>query len=194
MLKCLHVILYYLNSLHPIETTTHDLFGSAAFKFLHEPPHTKCKEKHCRNEGKRYCDTCGKALKGFVYHCAARDLDLHPCCRNLETKMDIYGEEFRLQDKVSRLCNWWKKRELEGRGSDVQGWAYAWSNKHYYFHVGCVQEMMLEAWQNEGGGGSDDDKSVAAVSKMNLQLQRTSKGNGGKETSIGRCWSQYWGL
>ena len=110
MLKCLHVILCCLNSLHPTETTTHDFFGNAAFKFLHEPPNTKCKEKHCRNEGKRYCDACGKALKGFVYHCAARDLDLHPCCRNLETKMDIYGEEFRLQDKVSRLCNWWKKR------------------------------------------------------------------------------------
>nr|CAN75844.1 hypothetical protein VITISV_005150 [Vitis vinifera] len=73
-----------------------------------------------------------------------RDLDLHPCCRNLETKMDIYGEEFRLQDK----------------------------------------EMMLEAWQNEGGGGSDDDKSVAAVSKINLQLQRNSKGNGGERKQV----------
>ncbi|RVW87069.1 Retrovirus-related Pol polyprotein from transposon TNT 1-94 [Vitis vinifera] len=82
--------------------------------------------------------------RGFVYHCAARDLDLHPCCRNLETKMDIYGEEFRLQDK----------------------------------------EMMLEAWQNEGGGGSDDDKSVAAVSKINLQLQRNSKGNGGERKQV----------
>ena len=44
--------------------------------------------------------------------------------------------------------------------------------------------MMLEAWQNEGGGGSDDDKSVAAVSKINLQLQRNSKGNGGERKQV----------
>ncbi|KAL6327918.1 hypothetical protein AAG906_027329 [Vitis piasezkii] len=92
--------------------------------------------------------------KGFVYHCAARNLDLHPCCRNLETKMDIYGKEF-----------WFKIR--------CQGCAIGERR-------GNLREMMLEAWQNEGGGGSDDDKSVAVVSKMNLQLQRNSKGNGGK--------------
>ncbi|XP_034704244.1 uncharacterized protein LOC117928476 [Vitis riparia] len=92
--------------------------------------------------------------------------------------MDINGEGFRLQDKVSRLCNWCKE------GSRV-GWAYASSNEDYYFHVGCVPEMMLEAGQNEGGDGSgsdddDDGKSVAVVSKMKLQLQRNSKGNGGR--------------
>ena len=171
----------------PTETTTHDFFGNAAFKFHLRPPNSKCKEKHCRNHGRTYCDAFGKAVNGFVYHCAARDLDLHPCCRNLKTKMDINGEGFRLQDKVSRRCNWCKE------GSRV-GWAYASSNDDYYFHVGCVPEIMLEAWQNEGGGGggggsgSDDDddgKSVAVVSKMKLQLQRNSKGNGGRG-------SKYW--
>ncbi|KAL6311850.1 hypothetical protein AAG906_024444 [Vitis piasezkii] len=134
-----------------LETTTHDFFGNAAFKFHLRPPNSKCKEKHCRNHGRTYCDACGKA--------------------------------FRLQDKVSRRCNWCKE------GSRV-GWAYASSNDDYYFHVGCVPEMMLEAWQNGGGGGSgsdddDDGKSVAVVSKMKLQLQRNSKGNGGRG-------SKYW--
>lgn len=162
----------------PSKTTTHDFFGDATFKFLPRPLNPKCKEKHCRNECKRYCDACGKAVKGFVYHCATDNLDLHPCCRNLESKVDIQGVKFWLQDEVSRRCNWCRKRELEGRGSRVQGWAYASSNGDYYFHVRCVPEMMLEAWQNDGG--SDDDKSVAAVSKMKLQLQRNSKGNRGR--------------
>ncbi|XP_034704245.1 uncharacterized protein LOC117928477 [Vitis riparia] len=164
----------------PAETTTHDFFGNATFKFHLRPPNSKCKEKHCRNHCRTSCDACGKDVEGFVYHCAARDLDLHPCCRNLKTKMDINGEGFRLQDKVSRRCNWCGKKKLQGGGSDVQGWAYASSNEHYYFHVGCVPEMMRDAWQNDGGSGNDDDKSVAAVSKMKMQLQRNSKGNRGR--------------
>ena len=166
----------------PAETTTHDFFGNATFKFLPRPPNLKCQEKHCRNKCKSYCDACGKVVKGFVYHCAAHNLDLHPCCRNLETKMDIHGEDFWLQDKVSRRCNWCRKKKLHGRGSGVQGWAYASRNEDYYFHVGCVPEMTLDAWQNDGGSGNDDDddRSVATVSKMKMQLQRNSKGNRGR--------------
>ncbi|KAJ9684974.1 hypothetical protein PVL29_017126 [Vitis rotundifolia] len=94
--------------------------------------HSKCKEKHYKNECKRYCDACGKAMKGFIYHCVAHNLDLH-----------LF--------------------------SSVQGWAYASSNEDYYVAV-----------QNEGGSGSDDDddKSVAEMSKM--ELQHNSKGNEGR--------------
>ena len=51
-----------------------------------------------------------------------------------------------------------------------------------YFHV---PEMMLEAWQNDGGcrgldKEDDDDKSVEEVSKMRLQLLRNLNENEGK--------------
>ncbi|KAK4835561.1 hypothetical protein QYF36_011384 [Acer negundo] len=95
--------------------THHEFYENCTFNFFDQPPGRKC----C----KRYCNACGKPVKGFVYHCKEKDLDLHPCCRNLPRKVEVDNVEFDLRDDglLDKECLWCKKRKLEGSVSGVRG-------------------------------------------------------------------------
>ncbi|KAJ4719866.1 Cysteine/Histidine-rich C1 domain family protein [Melia azedarach] len=142
-------------------TAHHDFFRNSTFKFLHQPP-TKC--SHYCPDCQRYCDACGKPIRGFVYHCKEKGWDLHPCCLKLPNSLSIKNVKFDLSDKVSLKCIWCKKKKLEGTVSGIRGWSYVSKCEEYHFHVYCATEMMLDGWQN---GAFNDDRSLALE---NLEL------------------------
>ncbi|TXG49736.1 hypothetical protein EZV62_025611 [Acer yangbiense] len=89
----------------PKPTTHHALFKNSTFKFFSQSPGGHCE---------RYCDACGKHVRGFVYHCEEQGWDLHPSCVNLPSKLEVDDVEFKLFDKALSKCLWCKKRSLEG--------------------------------------------------------------------------------
>ncbi|KAI9157394.1 hypothetical protein LWI28_021869 [Acer negundo] len=162
------------------QNTHHDFYGSCTFKFFDHPPRTPS------NKCGRYCNSCGKTVKGFVYHCKDKDLDLHPCCRNLPGKLEIDKVEFALRDnELKKKCHWCKKKKLEG--SDCGGWSYVSKCEKYRYHVYCITEMMveelkkgqrkmkvLEEFKNESKNNNnyddDDTSSGLAVALKNRKL------------------------
>jgi hypothetical protein len=154
--------------------THHEFFKGSTFKFYNQSP-GKCCMRNCDN-CRRYCDACGKAINGFVYHCEAKGLDLHPCCRNLKNKICIDGEKFWLSDKVSNKCIWCKKKKLPNSAKGIPGLSYVSKSENYHFHVYCAMEMVLESWNNM----PKDDNICLALENLELPLQRNSSGSSGK--------------
>jgi len=154
--------------------TYHELFKESTFKFYNQPP-GKCCMRNC-DDCRRYCDACGKAINGFVYHCEAKGWDLHPCCRNLENKIYIDGEKFRLSDKASKKCLWCKKKRLPNSVKGIPGWSYVSKSENYHFHVYCAMEMVLESWNNR----PKDNNNCLALENLELPLQpNSSRSRGG---------------
>ena len=84
-------------------TTTHGIFKDFVFKFFKQPPRSKLYSKRT----KRYCNACGKHVKGFDYHCPKKDLDLHPYCLNLIKEFQIDHVKFHHGGTKSKciFCN-----------------------------------------------------------------------------------------
>ncbi|KAK7827336.1 hypothetical protein CFP56_031173 [Quercus suber] len=83
--------------------TIHMIFKDFIFKFYEQPPHSELYVTRT----KRYCNACGKHVKGFIYHCPKEDLDLHPCCLNLKKEFQIVHVKFHLCETKSKckFCN-----------------------------------------------------------------------------------------
>ncbi|TXG49774.1 hypothetical protein EZV62_025649 [Acer yangbiense] len=158
--------------------THHEFYENCTFIFFDQPPGRKC----C----KRYCDACGKLVKGFVYHCEEKDLDLHPCCRNLPRKLEVDKVEFDLRDDgvLDKECLWCKKRKLIGSVSGVRGWSYVSKCEEYRFHVYCATEMvvkefkkdpkkmiLLEGCKNESNNNNNDDDDDDTSSGLDVALK-----------------------
>ncbi|XP_066336903.1 uncharacterized protein [Miscanthus floridulus] len=133
----------------------HPLFGYGKqfeFRFLHEAPSSPV------HEGRRFCDACGDATRGFVYHCSEQDLDLHPCCAALPDRIILDGRAFDLHRKASRPCalcpeNEGRRRWFWAYRCDVDGEAVD-------LHVACLKETARRSWeannrnQDDVGGGA----------------------------------------
>ncbi|KAK7850989.1 hypothetical protein CFP56_043318 [Quercus suber] len=98
-------------------TITHEIFKNFVFEFYKQPPPLELYGKRT----KRYCNACGKHVKGFIYHYPEEDLDLHPCCLNLK-------KEFQIEIEV-----WWYDSECG----------------EYNFQVSCITEIIVEELENE---------------------------------------------
>ncbi|KAK1550947.1 hypothetical protein Q3G72_027461 [Acer saccharum] len=152
--------------------TRHDFFPKSAFKFCLQPP----------GQDERYCDGCGKPVKGFVYHCKEKGWDLHPSCMNLPNKLKVDCVKFKLRDKVLKKCLWCNRRRLEGSVSRIRGWSYVSKCKKYHFHVHCGSEMMLQSWKNESNSNNDQtapDCLALALENLELPIQGRFCGIGG---------------
>ncbi|KAK0592882.1 hypothetical protein LWI29_027171 [Acer saccharum] len=156
-------------------STGHDFFPNSTFKFLLRPP----------GQDERWCDGCGKPVRGFVYHCEEEGWDLHPCCMNLPDKIKVDDVKFKLRDKVLKKCFWCKRRRLEGSVSGIRGWSYVSRCDKYHFHVNCASEMMLQGWKNEFYSNNDyndqtaPDSLALALENLELPIQGRFRGNGG---------------
>ncbi|KAK0591454.1 hypothetical protein LWI29_002151 [Acer saccharum] len=156
-------------------TTSHDFFSNSAFKFLLRP----------LGQDERWCDGCGKPVRGFVYHCEEEGWDLHPCCMNLPDKLEVDDIKFKLQNKVSKECIWCNRKKLKGSVSGIRGWSYVSKCNKYHFHVNCASEMMLEGWKNESYSNNDYNDQTApdrldlALENLKLPIQGRSRPNGG---------------
>ena len=133
----------------------HPLFGYGKqfeFWFLHEAPSSPV------HEGRRVCDACGEATRGFVYHCSEQDLDLHPCCAALPDRIILDGRAFDLHRRASRPCAFCPDNEGRRR--------WFWAYRCYVdgdavdLHVACLKEMARRSWeasnrnQDDVGGGA----------------------------------------
>ncbi|KAI3453676.1 hypothetical protein Pfo_010339 [Paulownia fortunei] len=113
----------------PKRIISHEYFGRSTFTFLEEPL-----TRHNRNNRREYsrcCDACGNDVRGFSYHCERDNLDLHPCCLNLEKKLLINDTIFHLRAKASSAkCICCKGKISDGR-RDVPGWSYVSTCNNY---------------------------------------------------------------
>lgn len=85
---------------------------------------------------RRLCDACGDRVRGFLYHCRERDLNLHPSCAGLPMSIVLDGTAFELREGVSPRCNmcidrctrfWFYHSYIDGKAVDI--------------HVACVKRM-----------------------------------------------------
>ena len=143
--------------------TTHEIFKDFVFKFYEQPPPSELYGKRT----KRYCNACGKHVKGFIYHCPEKDLDLHPCCLNLMKEFQIDQVKFHLGGTKSKciFCN-----QIESSGIEV--WSYVSECGTYNVHVSCIRELIVEELEN----GTTD---ILALKNLGLPIQRRLKRNGG---------------
>uniref|UniRef100_A0A0E0LUR2 DC1 domain-containing protein n=1 Tax=Oryza punctata TaxID=4537 RepID=A0A0E0LUR2_ORYPU len=127
----------------------HTMFkGDAAFVLLHEPPPTT-------DDGDlRVCDACGDEVRGFVYHCFDRDLDLHPCCAHLPGRVALGGVAFELSSggggggSAPRRCLYCRTGEGSRPHLRRKYWTYSsddFDGEAVHLHVACVKRMAYES-------------------------------------------------
>ncbi|GAY45218.1 hypothetical protein CUMW_087860, partial [Citrus unshiu] len=103
--------------------------------------------------GYNYCEACVKPTPGFVYHCEKNGCNLHPCCFNLPTKLQILDAEFELSDKkLSEKCLQCNKKRLNGSTAGIPGWSYVAACNKYNYHAYCSTNMLLEKWEKADSG------------------------------------------
>lgn len=90
------------------------------------------------------CIACRKKIRGFSYHCEAENLDLHPGCYKLDTKVIFYDKIFKLRQKMSSAC------AADCDNNPVQdGWSYVSSCDKVHFHVGYLVEKMHDLYTKQ---------------------------------------------
>ena len=146
--------------------TTHEIFEGFIFKFYEQPP---LSEKF-RERTQRFCNACGKHVKGFIYHCPEADLDLHPCCLNLKKEFPIGHVKFHLGETKSK-CKFCNQIDL----LDIQVWSYVSECGEYNFHVSCIMKIMLDELEN----GTTNSNGCLALENLELPIQHRLKRNGG---------------
>ncbi|KAM0953311.1 putative chromatin regulator PHD family [Dioscorea sansibarensis] len=157
---------FYLHKdcVSPPDTTTHHFFPDCNFVFL--------------TSGKpgRYCDACGRDIKGYVYHCFTCGNDLHPCCASLPRFNEDVEITMELKKKVSSKCNFCGKKEVR---KGARTWSYVSKCKEYNFHISCVKEMMLENWEKEFLNNSNDREKGLQIERkapsLQIKLSKNSK-------------------
>lgn len=147
---------------YPKATTTHEFFGGSTLTFLDKP---FIKRSNCKAYYRKICDACGKDISGFSYHCEEDNLDVHPCCLNLQKMVRINGDTvFNLKAKVVSKCMWCKKKKIsDDKKRGVLGWSYISECNKHHIHVYCMTEMMRDAFIMNGDKGLDkvDLRTVA---------------------------------
>lgn len=175
----------------PSPTIHHEFFKNSTFTFFKESSIHNCNKYNCKDH-KRYCDACTKPINGFAYQCKEKKFDLHPCCMNLKSELNIHGTKFRLRksmDVSEKLCKWCDRRKLNVKDcySSVGGLSYVSENEDYQFHVYCVNEFILESLEKNGGNGNawaknrdknnndNDDNDCLVLEKIELPIQRLKR-------------------
>ncbi|GAY45217.1 hypothetical protein CUMW_087870 [Citrus unshiu] len=121
----------------------HDHFKDSTFQFFTQLPGYSGSPG-----GYNYCEACVKPTPGFVYHCEKNGCNLHPCCFNLPTKLQILDAEFELSDKkLSEKCLQCNKKRLNGSTAGIPGWSYVAACNKYNYHAYCSTNMLLEKWE-----------------------------------------------
>ncbi|XP_066337798.1 uncharacterized protein [Miscanthus floridulus] len=111
------------------------------FRVLQEAPSPPVQE-----EGRRVCDACGEATRGFVYHCSDQDVHLHPCCASLPDRFLQDGRAFDLHRRASRPCALCP----DNKGQRRWFWAYRCyvdGDEVVELHVACLKEMARRSWE-----------------------------------------------
>jgi len=174
-----------MECMFPSGKITPQFLQDNTFIFMEEPTprKTRCSDPTC-NKHDRYCDACGKAVHGFVYHCKETSFDLHPRCAVLETEFCIEGVNFRLNKKSKpRKCDWCRSKLVEGSDDKVPGWFYESENKDYNYHVFCIMDMAIQSCMSTSGGG-EYSLALETLELPSKIVKRRNGKDGGKYWKI----------
>uniref|UniRef100_A0A0D9X7P3 Phorbol-ester/DAG-type domain-containing protein n=1 Tax=Leersia perrieri TaxID=77586 RepID=A0A0D9X7P3_9ORYZ len=158
-------------------TLHHPLFSRCTFKFHHEPP---------PHAGGRQCDACGDRVSGFVFHCAERDLDIHPCCASLDDRIVTPdGRAFELIN-TKEVTSSSSSRRCGSCGDKTRRfWFYRgrFDGEDVYIHVACVKERARREWEASYRWRSGAGQIVLAgaplmESALTSLSKRTRRGGG----------------
>uniref|UniRef100_A0A0E0AV52 DC1 domain-containing protein n=1 Tax=Oryza glumipatula TaxID=40148 RepID=A0A0E0AV52_9ORYZ len=132
----------------------------------------------------RVCDACGDDVRGFVYHCFDRDLDLHPCCAHLPGRVALGGAAFELSSggtapRRCLLCTEEGSRPHLRRNY----WTYSSDDldgEAMHLHVACVKRMAYESssagssssHRTDGGGGGRNMPVIRAPVQAAVALRK----------------------
>lgn len=180
-MSCDYVL--HMGCRYPSDNLTPSFLPSNTFKFMQDPPPRKiqCPKPNCREKHNRYCDACGKATHGFVYHCYKSDFDLHPCCAVLTTRFSIEGVDFRLnKESKPKNCDWCKSKIVQGNDGEIPGWFYESENKEYNYHVFCIMDMAVQSCATTTSGGGGTDLALENLELPSEVVKRRSGKNGDK--------------
>uniref|UniRef100_A0A0E0LUR0 DC1 domain-containing protein n=1 Tax=Oryza punctata TaxID=4537 RepID=A0A0E0LUR0_ORYPU len=165
----------------PPATLQHPLLFKAGctFVFLREPPAPAVN---------RQCDACGDDVRGFVFHCHDRDLDLHPCCASLEDRI-ITGGDGDGDGRVFELTKAAASRRRCGVCGDKSSrfWFYRgrFDGEDVYIHVACVKELAVRRWEasyrRRSGAGQIVLAGAPLMEGALQSLSRKSRRSGGFE-------------
>ncbi|XP_010922353.1 uncharacterized protein [Elaeis guineensis] len=118
----------------PEATITHPFFPGCLFHF------------HAIGKPDRFCDACGRDIKGYVYHCFRKGWDLHPSCALLPRIIEDGEMKLVLRREVTSKCYRCGKKELR---KGAKSWSYVSTCKECHLHVACVKEILLENWEKK---------------------------------------------
>lgn len=139
----------HTDCMFPKSAADHDLFENFSFEFLEKLP-GKCRCSDCH----RYCEVCAKPAKGSVYHCEKNGCNLHPCCLNIPSELNIDEVEFELtREELYLECLWCDQKRLKGSVTGNSGWSYVSKCKKYRCHAFCSTEMILKEWKKADSNG-----------------------------------------
>ncbi|BAF23681.1 uncharacterized protein [Oryza sativa Japonica Group] len=171
----------------PPATLQHPLLfkgGGCTFVFLREPPAPAA--------ASRQCDACGDDVRGFVFHCADRDLDLHPCCASLEDRIvtggggDGDGRVFELTKAASSSSSR-RRCGVCGDKSRRTFWFYRgrFDGEDVFIHVACVKELAVRRWEasyrRRSGAGQIALAGAPLMEGALQSLPRRTRRSGGFE-------------
>ncbi|WOK96952.1 hypothetical protein Cni_G05660 [Canna indica] len=145
---------------NPDRTIAHPFFPRCSFSFFDVP------------KPRRRCDACGGDVKGFVYHCANKGWDLHPCCAKLERQVKEDDVVFDLREREIAKCYSCGKRKLN---KEAKSWTYVSKCGEYHFHVSCMKKGAVEAVEameegtHHGEGGAASTASFKVTESRALQ-------------------------
>ncbi|KAG1365769.1 hypothetical protein COCNU_12G007690 [Cocos nucifera] len=170
----------------PEDTITHPFFPGCTFHFLRS------------GEPNRFCDACGRDIKGYVYHCFGEGWDLHPSCASLPRVIEDGEMRLVLHREVTSKCYRCGKKELRKR---ARSWSYVSTCKGCHLHLACVKEILLENWEKEhlrddgkleGKAEREDGLALECTdSKLHIVLQK-KKSQTGKLATFKKIPGKYW--
>jgi hypothetical protein len=160
----------------PEPSAFHPFFRKCNFRFYENAPGYRA----------RYCDACGKDVRGFVYQCLHEKAhDLHPCCMKLQRTLIGDGVKLHLSDKVSTRCLKCGSKEIS---KGFRGWSYESSCGQYCYHVACVKNLVLENWRM---GYFDHGHNMMALQIMAPNEDNIVQQTGGSSSGRRKA-SKYW--
>ncbi|XP_022133591.1 uncharacterized protein LOC111006130 [Momordica charantia] len=167
---------------------SHQFFPNSTFNFFRIPP------KACHDDCRRLCDACRKPINGFVYHCQNQDLDLHPCCRNLNKNYKIKDVEFNLHKEVRGKCLWCNRKSINGGTHNDNGWSYISECGKYHVHVACIAQMALEeSHKSQEDCAIDDVTAQNQEQALALLLKRVNlESVQARGRGDGRTGTKFW--
>ncbi|KAI6679363.1 hypothetical protein NL676_033244 [Syzygium grande] len=126
--------------------------------------------------GTKFCGACSKPMRGCGYKSGGGESCFHPCCLHLDRFIIVNGEKLKLKTKnIPSKCNWCKKELIRDQRTVIPSWSYFSVGKHRRFHVGCVQEMMLESWRDGGIDqpvqGKEEDSTADFTTCLSFKIK-----------------------